>query len=401
MQKKLIFSYLFILATLFIFMSLSRPISEKMRGHFVAMLAPMWEKLIYLKSFLAQLPSSDHVFEHETGIKLSLQEQLQQLQVENRLLNNELLYLNQLFENQHGLSLQIKETGVQMPFHLEPSYQRYIQRLKDAINLKIHALPARVIFRSLDTWNSCLWINIGEINNQLYQTSIIAKNSPVLAGDSVVGVIDYVGQHQSRVRLITDTRLAPSVRVARGGEQDLLVSEQIEYLLHSLNQRKPAILLETDLQSLAEGLNKFKAALKPYKKTWYLAKGELRGCALPLGRTQSQVLKGTGFNYDFEDEESAARDLRTGKPLSHSQQAAIPILKVHDILVTTGMDGVFPPNLKVATVTKVDLLKEGDYFYELEAKPTASRLNEISIVFVIPPIRYEGEESLRAESLLK
>ena len=84
----------------------------------------------------------------------------------------------------------------------------------------MESIPARVIFRSPGTWNSSLWINIGENTNGDYHRTLIAKNSPVLIGNSVVGVIDYVGKDQSRVRLITDSGLVPSVRVARGGEQN-------------------------------------------------------------------------------------------------------------------------------------------------------------------------------------
>jgi rod shape-determining protein MreC len=50
------------------------------------------------------------------------------------------------------------------------------------------------------------------------------------------------------------------------------------------------------------------------------------------------------------------------------------------------LDGVFPPGLDVATITKIHPLKEGDYYYELEAKPTAGNMYNLSYVFVIPPV---------------
>jgi cell shape-determining protein MreC len=56
------------------------------------------------------------------------------------------------------------------------------------------------------------------------------------------------------------------------------------------------------------------------------------------------------------------------------------------------MDGVFPPNLPIAEVTSVKMLKEGDYFYELEAKPVAGHLNELSLLFVIAPSEYDDQE---------
>lgn len=388
MQRKLISAYLLILVTLFILMSLSRPSSEKLRGQFIALIAPIWEKLTSTKSAFSRFPG----FKHETGIILSPLEEVGRLRLENQLLNNELSYVNQLIGSQHYLNTQLKEIDPEGSHNFDSSYQKYVQRLKNYVQLKMQALPARVIFRSLDTWNSSLWINVGEINNTPDGTLIVAKNSPVLAGESIIGVIDYVGYRQSRVRLITDSGVSPSVRAARGGEQDLVMSEQIENLLYSLNGKKSLSFSESDLKMLITLLTQFKATLKPQNKTWYLAKGELKGNLQPSGRTQSEVLKGTGFNYDFDDQDGKARDLRTGKLLNHSQGSPLSILKLNDILVTTGMDGVFPPNLRVATVTKIDLLKEGDYFYELEATPTAGKLNELSIVFVIPPLGYDKNE---------
>ena len=65
---------------------------------------------------------------------------------------------------------------------------------------------------------------------------------------------------------------------------------------------------------------------------------------------------------------------------------AIPLIQVHDLLVTTGIDGVFPPGLRVAEVKKVFPLSEGAYTYEIEAIPTAGNLNNLQHVFIIPPV---------------
>jgi cell shape-determining protein MreC len=100
-------------------------------------------------------------------------------------------------------------------------------------------------------------------------------------------------------------------------------------------------------------------------------------------------LKGTGFNYDFSDEEGSSRDLRSGQSHARPDDPPIPILKVNDVLATTGMDGIFPPGFEVAVVKKIGLLKEGDYFYELEASPIAGPLDELSLVFVLPPVKRE------------
>lgn len=234
------------------------------------------------------------------------QEEFQRLQLENQLLKNELTTLREHFGNDLGYIFY-------MDFDL---------------------IPAKVIFRSPAAWDSTLWINVGKATNAQLGREVVLHNSPVVVGKSVVGIVDYVGEKQSRVRLITDSGLTPSVRAVR----------------------------------------------KQGPITHKLAKGELHGRSRPLWRSHEHLLRGVGFNYDFADEEGPARDLRS------------PILKNGDLLVTTGLDGVFPPGLQVAHVTKIFPLKEGDYYYELEAHPTAGDLDEFSYMFVLKPLGYESED---------
>jgi cell shape-determining protein MreC len=62
---------------------------------------------------------------------------------------------------------------------------------------------------------------------------------------------------------------------------------------------------------------------------------------------------------------------------------------VGDLLVTTGMDGIFPAGFWVATVTNVGLLREGACAYEIEAKATAGNLDDLTHVTVLPPVHSE------------
>lgn len=268
-------------------MSLPPLISEKVRGAVMATVGPLWSKFSIMRTIA--LPQ---VFE----------EKLQKLELENKLLYAEIVQLRELVDN--------------------------IENMK----ISSQAVPARVIFRSPSTWYSSLWINMGYKDNKPDIAPIIAKNSPVLVGSSVIGVIDYAGPHQSRVRLITDSGFTPSVRVLR----------------------------------------------RENNTERYLAKGELHGACKPLWRTSGELLRGIGFNYDFSDAKGPAMDLRTDD-----------IIKVNDLLVTTGMDGVFPSGFSVAKVTKLYPLKEGDYFYEIEALPTAGQLEDISLVFILAPLGYD------------
>lgn len=206
------------------------------------------------------------------------------------------------------------------------------------------AIPSRVIFRSPGSWDNSLWVNVGQNVNRVLGREMIAKNSPVVQGNAIVGLVDYVGEKQSRIRLITDSTLTPSVRVVR-----------------------------------TVGTN-----------TYYLAKGELHGEARPLWRKNQPLLRGVGFNYDFADEHGPARELRSGRPLNDVKNyPTLPLVKVGDLLVTTGLDGVFPPDLRVATVTKIVSLKEGDYYYELEATPLVDLYDDLSLVFILPSLGFD------------
>lgn len=268
------------------------------------------------------------------------------------------------------------------------------ENTQDIKEPSVDALAARIIFRSPSTWNSSMWINVGEESNEGYAAPLIAKNSPVLIGDSVVGVVDYVGKKQSRVRLITDSGLVPSVRVARGYEQNKAMTENITDILAYLRSHPEMYEQGQNHADLEESLLRFQQKLLEKKHTWHLAKGEIRGKSYPSWRTDAHLLQGSGFNYDFEDDYGPARDLRSGEPTPTGQKngVGIPLVKVNDLLVTTGMDGVFPPGLKVATVTKIEILREGDYAFELEAKPTVGNLDNLTWVYVIPPLGYDEKD---------
>lgn len=370
MQKRFITTYLVIVATLLIMMSLSRLSTEKMRGGSVAMTSPFWEKVLSVKHFFL------HPFQPSPFVALTLEEEKLKFQLEKKLLQSEIETLQAQLDEQRLLNLQIAQVDKS-------------EKKTAILNYRLHAIPARVIFRSFDGWDQALWINAGESSNPNAEEPVIALNSPVVVGSAIVGVVDYVGNKQSRVRLITDSRLNPSVRASRGGEQDYYLNDHIEKLSLLLSNKKQTPLSQEDHTQLTLSLDKLKKGLQPFNKTSYLAKGELRGISPTSKRKEEIILKGTGFNYDFPDAEGDSRDLRTGESVRNPKEPAIPILKVHDILVTTGMDGLFPPGFQVAVITKIDLLKEGDYYYELEARPVALPLEELSLVFVLPPIHKE------------
>jgi len=308
---------------------------DGLRGATVSTFSPLWQGLLDLKIFAqnplestSQVAGSDDVQTKDQEIK--------RLLLENQLLGNELAYLKDLVEMEHDMGLQLLDEAVARSTS-KPALNKHQQEVIAQFNLQLIHIPARVIFRPINAWNSSLWVDKGQQDNLLLKRTVIAKNSPVVIGTSVVGVVDFVGERQSRVRLITDSNLNLSVRIKRG--------------------------------------------------KWLLAKGELIGKSESISRSHRTLLKGVGFNYDFADKEGPARDLRTGKLLEkNSSIPEMPLVQVNDDLVTTGMDGVFPRNLTVGRVHKIAPLKEGDYAYDLEAESHLKDLNALMLVFILPPI---------------
>lgn len=395
MRRKSPWAYLTLLAAILLLMSIPKQSSEKLRGYTIAALAPVWESLNDVKLFFSRIFSSTGAQLTEDSLALNSQEEILRLRIENQMLSTELNRLEELFQHEVDLNVQLGEMQekLQTKHKISPLLMRQQLEFQNLLAIQIQALPARVIFRSPSIWHSSLWINVGEDDNKTLNTRLVAKNSPVVVGTSVVGVIDYVGKHQSRVRLITDSGLHPSVRALRGGRQDRKLNEKVSNLIEALMASQGLFENQAKKNRLIAELEDIQAKLNRNTPTWRLAKGELRGSGHPLWKNNGQILKGVGFNYDFPDEDGPARDLRSGKPLDNSSKAnAMPILKVNDLLVTSGMDGVFPAGLQVAEVTKIHMLKEGDYYYELEAMPTAGNLDDLSLVFVLPPVGYDPEE---------
>lgn len=381
MNRKNTKPYLLLLIVLVLLISVPPLASEKIRGTVIRIFAPAWE-------FLAK-----------KHISSSIEEEAQRLKLENQLLKTETTKLKELFQQERQLTLQLigfSKEERQIP-QIQSLVKQHLKEMRQQLMFRLQALPARVIFRSPSSWGSSLWLNVGEADNSKISRMVIAKNSPVLLGNSIVGVVDYVGKHQCRVRLITDSGLTPSVRAVRGDIQRHLVFDSVSQVIESLSQHQGLFsteekqIFKTHIQALREGLLK-----DENKETWYLSKGELHGSSKPMWRSQGYLLQGIGFNYDFSDEYGPARDLRSGAPTGTGTAAregiAIPILKINDLLVTTGMDGVFPAGLYVAEVVKIKPLREGDYYYELEARPTAGDLQELSLVYVIPPIGYDTSD---------
>ena len=339
----------YIILALFLFVILNLPSSwvENVRSSSVALLTLPWRAFHFFKTKPKGITREIEVLRQEN---LVLHSQIEMLR---HFLNQETLIEKEVKRIQEG-----------------EFFQRRREDLLCLVDLQARSVSARVIFREPVSWSSSLWINVGERNNQALKKRIVAKNSPVVVGTSVVGVVEYVGRKRSRVRLITDSGLSPSVRVVRYGEQDRFSVEQIESVIEDLAARG-------DYKEAIGILQTVKKSLVAEKEPLYLAKGEISGSSNPLWRSRGSTLQGRGFNYDFADEEGPARSLLSSDP---------PLVQVGDLLVTTGMDGVFPAGLRVAHVVHLQKLREGACAYTLEAKATAGDLTNLSYISVLPPL---------------
>ncbi|NGX59954.1 MAG: hypothetical protein KR126chlam3_01114 [Chlamydiae bacterium] len=346
-----------ILLILFLFTLLTLPEkgSNQMRKFAVSAIAPCWD-------FLHQKTEAAS----EEGDLLAL---------ENQVLRGEIQRLKKLTASHDDLLREFQQLLFFENQSEDPFFERRGRYLTQILSKQLQALPARVVFREPVNWSSTLWLSVGEKDNQALGKIIVEKDSPVVVGKAIVGVVEEVGQTRSRVRLITDERLSPSVRALRGGEQNRILAKQLKELAEVLSRR-------SDLggsQEMTKILIAYLETLPLDQKDLYLAKGEIRGANRPLWRISGQKLKGIGFHYNCFDEEKEAHILR-----EHGSEQ--PFIQVGDLLITTGMDGIFPPDLHVGTVTKIFPKQEGGTSYALEAIPLASDLNTLTEVFVLPKV---------------
>lgn len=274
-----------------------------------------------------------------------------------------------------------------LPFgHLIPSQVEKIPKKypQNKIALEVAPSPSypnatlsKIIYRNPHTWSDFFWIDLGRASNN--NCDYIALHSPVLYDGALIGIVDFVGEKQSRVQLITNSSLTVSVRVLRGAGQFEKNLSQIDELL-TLKEvyENPALFKE---------LIELKQTMQKESLSSFLAKGELYGTSAPLWRSKSQILLGRGFNCEFADEYGGPRDFLTGK-LRAGDEKGLPIIQPDDLLITTGLDGVFPAGLHVGRVSSVDALVEGGFAYSIQAHPIVKNWNDLRFVEVILPSQY-------------
>lgn len=375
--------YVFLSLFFMVIFSIPRSVTERLRSVSVCSFSPGWQALSWLKNgvvYAAALPFAAS----------GQAEKFEELQLENAVLQSQLEQVREWLLSDDRMQEQYARLEkLQTAAQVDSSWKQFFKRRKEELASRLHlqeqSLYASVVFREPSAWSSALWVDVGEKQNRALGKRIVAKNSPVLSGTAVIGVVEYVGETRSRVRLITDERLVPSVRALRGLEHNRYVREHLHAVLFALERREDLFASKEEAASVLNVLAQLSARLGTEGEDMYLAKGEISGSSMPLWRARGAVLKGRGFNYDFADQEGPARDLRSGEPYGEKKEP-VALLRVGDMLVTTGLDGVFPPGYRVALVSKVDMLQEGASSYQIEAVAAAGNFDEIKRVAIIPPI---------------
>lgn len=320
-RKNKLYVYLVLALSVILCWSLPRPFYENIQKHFVSLYARVFFKR-------SGVPSIDYTIQD----------------VENIILKDRIAILEE--------RLQAYEVANYTPPVFSEILSPYFRKL----------ITSRVIYRDPAHWGSSCWINVGK--NQKIQ-----KNSPVLSGKVLVGLVDYVGEQQSRIRLITDVGMQPSVIAVRGGIQAWLVKDQIQGLTKHLERLSDSYILEKDKYEKVDQLEELSSSIQCSDDNTLLLRGTLSGSGGPLWKDETLVLHGEGFCF------SDGKGLRVG-----------------DILITTGLDGVFPPGLFVAEITKVCQPREGACSYKIEAKSLAEDLTNLSSVLILPAMEFNPND---------
>lgn len=390
MRRISYFPFAVLILSLFTLLSLPKGMVEGVRSISVSCVSWPWRGMHKLRTYILNAPTlSDRM----SGSRNDQLDELSRLSLENQNLKAQLqgvyewlLFDQRIEEQTEKLKIFTKEAEAKEIFWRD-FFQRRSEELKKILESQMQALPAKVIYREPSSWSSSLWLDVGEKDNENLGRLVVAKNSPVLLGNALIGMVEQVDQKKCRVRLITDSGLVPSVRAVRGKTQDQELIKLIDAVIERVRAREDLFDVAQEKEQFQALFEKLKEKL-PLRLDSYLAKGELQGSSQPLWRSRGEILKGVGFNYDYADAEGPSRDLRTGRILEKGEKVLSSfeeILKTGDLLVTTGLDGVFPAGLPVAIVTKVAPLAEGAYAYDIEAKPCAPDLDEITTLFILPP----------------
>ncbi|MBF5050614.1 Uncharacterized protein CLAVI_000227 [Candidatus Clavichlamydia salmonicola] len=307
--------------------------------------------------------------------KKPLDQSIEKEKTEKYLLTLEVKRLHNIIDQIYDSLIWVNEISLKTSFK---------EQIKNSLLIPLITLPAQIIYRDPAGWGSSCWINVGKQTNAKTGYCVIEKNSPVVIGNILVGLIDFVGERQSRVRFVTDADIHPAVKVDSGISKNFETIKHIESILIYL---KTNIDKREDLHhslNLIEYLAKLKNELQGEIKTLNITlQGTISGAGNPIKKRGSTVLKGNAFCFSSSLEKG---------PLLIDEKF-LPSIQPLDMLITTGTDGIFPPGLSVGKITKIIPPKAGSCNYDLEAISEIPNFNQLSQVFIIPPCAFDKNDT--------
>lgn len=189
-------------------------------------------------------------------------------------------------------------------------------------------LSTLVSLRDPGDWAGFVWVELP--NRQSPETWL---ESPAIVGDCAVGLVDFCRGERCRIRLLSDAQLSLSVTI-------------------------PASQLEGDLACVP-------GECPPLV-------GQVRGFGGALCNSSGSLLAGEGYIPGPPKSEQWRQPLIEGK-----RQFA-----VGDLLVTSGLDGIFPSGLRVGSVESVETARPAQtrYLFSLKSAIDLHRVSQITLL---------------------
>ena len=334
---------------------------------------------IYLKKIpLRLIEKTASFFSRESKLT---KDSLDSVILENQILKSQISYIQEWVQSQQKLEEFFSEfkklEKVENPIMISHEAQKKrMKALLDYIHLFSRHTIAKVIFKEPFSTSSYLWINVGELYNQKIGMKLIQKNSPVVLGDTLLGVVEEVHANFSKIRLITDPKMVVSVRAVRGSSQLKNIQSKTYELLDTLELSEDFTWEKKG--ELKEMLFSLQQELDKEGIDRHYAIGELVGSEYSPFFAYHSVLVGDGFHIRQENRKLALNTIYPG-----FKEIAI---KKGDLLKTTRLDGIFPAGLKVAIVTETEYSQLGKPLYSIQAKPILENIHELEYVQILPPV---------------
>lgn len=299
------------------------------------------------------------------------------------------------------------------------------QRLKDTLvfleERKFSTIAARVIGHDPGNRDNTIIVDKGSADN-------VRESWPVITQDGIAGITTSVSAHSTKVLLLTDPNCNVAALIQRSRDQGIVggQSQSDAYLMKYVNRR--AVIQEgityqiTDMaiQQLAQaGLPGYRITdhallrlqeaglttdlvwvLEDIKQVLYMSQSSfLRAVEDFMGKEQTDWYKPLLLQHaradllaqlqqlhgqTFPNEEDFIRALEAvigQKRVTEYRDMLLQYARQEEVVVSSGLGGIFPKGLRIGTVAKV-IKQDYGLFQDIEITPSVdfSKLEEVLII---------------------